>query len=195
MTKSSGYSSKAAPGRVVTLLSGGIDSSACLAFFRRIHLDQRALFVDYGQVAALPEERAARAIANHFGVPLSALRTEGARSKGTGLIPGRNAALLFHALMEIGEHPSLLAIGVHSGTPFFDCSAEFVRTCQSLFTEYTGGTVSIAAPFVDWSKADVFAFAKEAGVPIALTYSCEAGKDPPCRECRSCLDREALGAG
>ncbi len=53
----------------VILLSGGLDSSANLAFARHFDEPVLALTIDYGQKAAVPELRAAGALARHFGVP------------------------------------------------------------------------------------------------------------------------------
>ncbi len=52
----------------VLLLSGGLDSSANLAFAVEQAEVVLALHVDYGQRAAAPEWRASQAIAEHYGV-------------------------------------------------------------------------------------------------------------------------------
>lgn len=43
----------------LVLLSGGIDSAACVAFYRRLGNDVAAVFVDYGQPVREQEERSA----------------------------------------------------------------------------------------------------------------------------------------
>ena len=58
---------------------------------------------------------------------------------------------------------------------------------------HTGGEVTLAAPFIDVSKGDIYLLARQLGVPIGLTYSCERGGDP-CGECLSCKDMELLRA-
>jgi predicted subunit of tRNA(5-methylaminomethyl-2-thiouridylate) methyltransferase len=45
------------------LLSGGIDSTACAAFYLSQDFQVHAVFVDYGQVAARREADAAKAVA------------------------------------------------------------------------------------------------------------------------------------
>jgi 7-cyano-7-deazaguanine synthase len=52
----------------VILLSGGLDSAANLAFCARRDEPVLALTLDYGQRAAQPEIRAARALCRHYGV-------------------------------------------------------------------------------------------------------------------------------
>ena len=59
------------PSSCVVLLSGGIDSAACLDFYRRQHFDVSGFHVKYGQAAAHREEAAARAIADHYQIPLT----------------------------------------------------------------------------------------------------------------------------
>jgi 7-cyano-7-deazaguanine synthase len=53
----------------LVLLSGGLDSSANLAFTRHFDEPVLALTIDYGQKAATREIRSAAAFAKHYGVP------------------------------------------------------------------------------------------------------------------------------
>ncbi len=55
--------------KTVVLLSGGLDSSANLAIADHFDRPVLALTVDYGQRAAVPEIRAARMLAEYYGVP------------------------------------------------------------------------------------------------------------------------------
>jgi 7-cyano-7-deazaguanine synthase len=182
-----------APFEVTVLLSGGIDSAACVAFYKEQRWKVRGFFVDYGQVAARREEHAAKAIASHFDIPLSATAWTGLQKKGAGYIRGRNGFLLFAALLEIQHCTGVLAIGLHSGTRYLDCAPSFVRKMQSVFDIYSEGRIQIGVPFLSWSKSDIWAFS-ESRVPLSLTYSCEQGVDQPCGHCDSCLDLEALHA-
>jgi 7-cyano-7-deazaguanine synthase len=87
----------------------------------------------------------------------------------------------------------LLALGVHGGTPYYDCSQAFVETVGKTIAEHTDGRVSVVAPFVTWTKKDVFDFFRSADLPLALTYSCEVGSEPTCGICASCRDGKVLG--
>ena len=177
---------------VLVLLSGGLDSSACLQFYKQMGRQPCALFIDYDQAAAINEEQAAKAMADHFEVQLHIAQWRGVRSKSTGNITARNAFLLFAALMESPPEITTVAIGVHDGTEYTDCSATFIERIQSVYDLYTEGAVQVAAPFVSWNKSEVFAFAKANNLPVDLTYSCEAGGPSRCGKCLSCQDREAL---
>jgi 7-cyano-7-deazaguanine synthase len=176
---------------VLVLASGGIDSSALLALYRHIRRPLAALFVDYGQPAALQEAHAVAQLTQVMDIPLLSCRWSGTRAKPAGLIPGRNGFLLTAALMEVPPSATTIAIGVHSGTPYADCSPAFATLMESLFSLY-GSRIGIATPFLDWTKADIVAFAREHNVPLNLTYSCETGGPTPCGVCASCLDRESL---
>jgi 7-cyano-7-deazaguanine synthase len=179
-------------GNTLVLLSGGIDSCATMALYRRRSESVFALFVEYGQAAAEQERSAAEEIARHYAVPLTLAQCSGIGSFAAGYIRGRNALLLHLALAAAPFEAGQIAIGLHSGTPYADCGAGFVNEVQRVFDVYTDGKLRVVAPFLDDDKPAVVAFCRDAGVPLAVTYSCERGGSPPCGECLSCLDRKAL---
>ena len=175
----------------LVLASGGIDSSTILALLREQGFNSTALFIDYGQAAAEAEEAAVAGICSQYCVPLTVVRYRGTRF-GSGEIRGRNAFLLHVALMEFSAACGTILIGIHAGTGYRDCSTGFVDLMCRSFEFHTGGAISICAPFISWTKREVFDFAIHLAVPVTSTYSCEAGSEP-CGECYSCLDRMALG--
>ncbi len=179
---------------VLVLLSGGLDSTACLSFYVSLGRPCTALFIDYGQPGATPEEAAAVRVAAHFGVPLQVIRIRGARPKSDGFIDGRNAFLISAAIQERPPSVSVVALGLHKGPPYPDCTEEFVKATQKAIDVGTSARVQLAVPFLDWSKALIGSLCDESGVPVELTYSCEAGGHPPCGQCASCKDREEIVA-
>jgi 7-cyano-7-deazaguanine synthase len=181
-------------GEAWVLLSGGIDSATCVAFYLEHGFFVQSIFIDYGQIAAEREARAARILAQHYQVPHYQLTWSGMQRKSAGLVCGRNAFLLFAAMMEVPENATILAIGIHSGTSYPDCTPRFVNKMQALFDMYSDGTMQIGTPFLKWTKQDIWKFATSHGVPLNLTYSCERGLDQPCGKCLSCRDLEALDA-
>lgn len=180
-------------GSVLVLSSGGIDSSACIAFFERQGIPVASLFVDYGQPAAESERRASLAVANHYGLRCHQSQWSGGAAKGAGVIRGRNAFLLLAGLMETGNNFCTIAIGLHAGSPYYDCSPTFVSSIQVLFDGYSDGAVRVSAPFLDWTKRQIWDFCLREQVPIDLTYSCEAGTEA-CGNCLSCRDLGELRA-
>lgn len=178
--------------QVLVLLSGGIDSSTCVAFYLRQHMSVEALFVDYGQPGASHERIAARAVGDHYSIKLHEAVVRGVPVSNAGFIPGRNALLISVAMASVAPTSGLITLGIHAGARYADCSSGFIGACQSLADVYHNGAVRIASPFVDWSKADIVTLAKEIHVPLDLAYSCEIGGAAPCGACLSCIDRARL---
>lgn len=175
------------------LLSGGIDSAACAKFLLERRFDLQSIFIDYGQLAARRESRAASAVAAHLGISLHRVHISPVPSRGAGELPGRNAFFVCTAILTTGARPGSIALGLHGGTPYYDCSEPFISSISRLTAEMTDGAVSVLAPFATWSKKDVYDYFTSGGIPIGLTYSCEAGCARPCGVCLSCRDRRALG--
>jgi 7-cyano-7-deazaguanine synthase len=179
--------------QVTVLLSGGLDSVACAHFLRERGLQLRGLFIDHGQAAARREAAASVALAERLAIPLETCTLSNSHHSGPGELLGRNAMLIFNALFLTKGETDLLALGLHAGVPYFDCSEIFVASAGRLLSELTDGRVSLLAPFIAWTKKDVFNYFLTTGLPLALTYSCESGSDPVCGVCASCRDRKALG--
>lgn len=182
------------PTNVWVLLSGGIDSAACAAFYRQPQFRVEGVFIAYCQAAADRETEASRAVAQYYGIPLQTFTWSSSRSKGAGEVVGRNAFLIVGAAMELEDATGIIATGIHSGTRYYDCSASFLKSLQGIIDGYTGGRLRIAAPFLDWDKRLIWEYCIANGVPLALTYSCERGTIPTCGTCNSCRDLEALRA-
>jgi 7-cyano-7-deazaguanine synthase len=180
--------------RTIILLSGGIDSASMIPFLSADHGPIGGLFIDYGQAAAQQELNAARQLAAHFGIPLITRTLEGAVPKTAGMIRGRNAMLIIFALLEFPSSAGFIAIGIHAGTTYGDCSSYFVDQMQAIVDGYCQGAVRVVAPFLHWSKQDIWMYAKQQRVPVAVTYSCELGLSQPCGKCLSCMDLESLYA-
>lgn len=177
--------------QVTVLSSGGMDSTACLAYYLARGNNVRALWVDYGQPAAAAELAAVQRIAAHYGLPLIKLRVEGLqwRLRGGALLeyPGRNltlAALALNAQVE----PGLIALGIHAGSEFADCSEGFIGKLDDLVELLSRGRVRLDCPFLHWAKVDIAQWGWQVGVPYHLTYSCERGSIPPCEECLKCQE-------
>jgi len=181
--------------RTIVLLSGGLDSTAVLAMLSDHRPRLEALFVDYGQPAAPAERVASRSVASKFGVSWQEVSALPGPVAAQGEVPGRNLLLLALAntwAQSSGGGALRLALGIHAGTSYADCSPAFVRAAQALLDLGTGGSVRVVAPFLFWSKSTLAAWAMEKGVPIHLTFSCERGPKVPCGTCLSCRDRAAV---
>jgi 7-cyano-7-deazaguanine synthase len=174
-------------------MSGGIDSAACAHYLKSQGFCVRPIFIDYGQSAARYERQAAEALSKHLDISLTSYQVQGSPGYGSGELSGRNAFLITAAVFLSRIETGLVAIGVHEGTSYFDCSREFFEVIARLVSEQTNGRVVVVAPFQDWTRPHIMQYFKEADLPLNLTYSCEAGANPPCGLCASCCDRKSLG--
>lgn len=180
-------------GIALVLASGGLDSSTAIALAKRSFDRVVALFVDFGQPSALAENRALQAITAHFNVQLLQVHYEGGRFHD-GEIRGRNAFLHHIALLEFPAPRGTVISGIHAGTPYADCSPEFVESMQRSFDLNARGEIQVSAPFIAFSKLEIAQMARELDVPTGVTYSCESANHP-CLECASCRDRRVVLGG
>jgi 7-cyano-7-deazaguanine synthase len=179
-------------GGVLVLLSGGIDSTACVHYYKQHATSVHALHVNYGQAAAAAEQAAASAISQRLGIALSTIKVDGFSPSGAGVLIGRNHLLLSVALFAVGEAHGILALGIHAGTAYVDCSPTFADQAQRMLDLLTDGRVALGVPFLNSSKRDIWRYCVDNSLQIADTYSCEAGTVPACGTCLSCADRAAL---
>lgn len=175
--------------RAVALFSGGIDSWAMLAFLEKRGYQVDPLHIDFGQVSANAERAACRKLLEGTDYELSTIDARSAETFDDGEIVGRNAFLCLAALTLGPAKIDLLAIGIHAGTSYFDCSQPFFERMDQLIVELTNGSTRLLAPFLHWEKPAVVDYAVKAGLSLRETYSCERGAIPPCGECLSCKDR------
>lgn len=111
-------------------------------------------------------------------------------------VPFRNGLFLSAAASVALSHGcGKIMYGAHAddaaGSAYPDCSLAFVTAMQQSISEGTGGQLTLEAPFVSVTKAEVVKTGLSLGVPYELTWSCYEGKDKPCGVCGTCLDRIA----
>ena len=155
---------------VLVLLSGGIDSSTCLEYYISRAFKVSALFIDYCQPYAEKEFTAASAIADHYGVYLKKITISDCIVP-EGYIPARNAVLLNLALMNFNYECGIISLGIHAGTPYIDCTPDFKNAMQHVYDLYTNGIISIDTPFLNWTKREIWVYAKMQKIPLHLTHS------------------------
>jgi 7-cyano-7-deazaguanine synthase len=177
---------------VAVLLSGGVDSALVLALLAADGRKASAVWIDYGQPAAPAEREASKAIASRYGAAWTELVVIGLAPPSAGEFPGRNDVLV--ALAAAAAPGRSLAVGVHAGSGYADCSPPWIEQWQGLLAVQYHGTVCLLAPLAHLTKVQVYALAHHVGVPTHLTYSCEAAA-VPCGHCSSCADRQMLDAG
>jgi 7-cyano-7-deazaguanine synthase len=201
--------------RSVVLLSGGLDSATALAIARARGEECHTLAFDYGQrhrtelTAARRVSASLRAAAHReMRVSLDVFGGSALTDKsiavpergGEGIpityVPARNTVFLSLALAlaEVIDADKIV-IGVnhidYSGYP--DCRPEYIAAFQAMARLATkrgveGGKLTIDAPLVTMTKADIIRRGQELGVDYALTVSCYQADDEgrACGRCDSC---------
>jgi 7-cyano-7-deazaguanine synthase len=184
---------------ITVLASGGLDSTVCLAYYLREGYNVRTLWIDYGQAAAQAEEGAVEQVTGYYNVPLQKIRITGISwprlDHELFEFRGRNLTLVSLAFNTASLEPGLIALGIHQGTSFADCTATFAEQLNRQLHFLSDGSLRLDCPFLEWSKLDIARYAIVYAVPINLTYSCEKGSLPPCKECVKCRDTQAILSG
>lgn len=178
--------------QALILLSGGVDSLCCAHFLQTQGFNLNLLFVDYGQAALEQERQAAKRVALHFKAALNEIKFRANAGYAEGELIGRNLFLYAAAIFSNTIDNGIVSSGVHSGTQYFDCSKSFHQELSILVANMTDGKIEFFAPFLSWSKVEVYKYALENNLPLGLTYSCESDSTLPCGECLSCQDRSML---
>lgn len=210
--------------RAVVLLSGGLDSATVLAMARAQGFECFALSVDYGQrhsaeLAAAQQVARALGAREHRVVNIDLTGFGGSAltdaniavpeeaSSGIPLtyVPARNTIMLSLALAwaEVLKAQDIF-FGVnavdYSGYP--DCRPEYVASFERMANLATkaaveGKPLTLHAPLLDLSKAEIIRAGVRLGVDYGITVSCyqadEQGR--ACGRCDSCrLRREGFNS-
>ena len=206
--------------RAVILLSGGLDSATTLAIAKAEGFDCYALSFRYGQRHAA-ELEAARRVAKHLGatdhvildIDLrkfggSALTADIAvpkdRAIGPGIpvtyVPARNTIFLSFALAwaeVLGAQDIFIGVNALDYSGYPDCRPEYIAAFQRMADLATKSGVegsqrlTIHAPLIQMTKAEIIRKGIELGVDYDLTFSCydPAPDGAPCGHCDSCRIR------
>jgi 7-cyano-7-deazaguanine synthase len=106
-------------------------------------------------------------------------------------LEGRNVVLLSKASVFMARNriPRIM-IGPLAGNPFPDATPVFFDTMARALSLGLDAAISIEAPFVSMSKADVIRLGRSLGVPFELTLSCMQPKGGRhCGRCSKCRER------
>jgi len=195
------------------LLSGGLDSATVLAIASQ-KFECHALSFNYAQ-RSLSELNAARELADFYRVSHQVIHIDTGVMAGSALtdkniavpeklaegipvtyVPARNTLFLSHALAVAEVRSSLdIFIGVnavdYSGYP--DCRPAFIRAYEVMANLATkagveGNKLSIHAPLIDKTKAEIIKLGKALDVNYSLTVSCYQASTvgEACGICDSC---------
>jgi len=200
--------------KAVCLLSGGLDSTTCLALAIREGFSCYALSFDYGQRHRVELEAASRmaqllGASEHRIVAVdlasfggSALTSDIAVPKGGEIghdipvtyVPARNTIFLSLALAwaeVLGSSDIFLGVNALDYSGYPDCRPEFIEAFERMANLATragveGKTrVRIRTPLLRLSKAEIVELAHSLGVDFRLTHSCY-DPDTAGRACGAC---------
>lgn len=89
---------------------------------------------------------------------------------------------------------SYVVYGAHAddaaGGAYPDCTPEFYNSMSSAMEYGTGGKVTLVAPLLTLTKAQVVKWGIDLDVPYFLTRSCYESDAESCGTCATCIDRK-----
>ena len=176
---------------VLLLTSGGIDSTALLDFYLRRKVNLHCVHFQYGQSNAESERVALENVTRHYGLAAKVITLDWSMARRRSEILCRNSLFVL-AAASLGFVPAEISLGIHSDSPYYDCSQQFVMDSQRLLDGYFSGSVRLETPLIEFTKSDIVIYCKQNDVPVDLTYSCQIQNNPPCGSCQSCIDRRLL---
>lgn len=207
----------ARPSAVVSL-SGGMDSSVCLALAARDY-DVYALHFSYGQRTEQRELASARAIAERAGVrQFLPLRIDLFRQIGGSAltdatiavpdapiaqkigeeipvtyVPFRNAHFLSAAVSwaeVVGAKAIFIGAVEQDSSGYPDCRPAYYAAFQkAIETGTRHGNIQVHTPLIHLKKSEIVRLGLELNAPFHLTWSCYSSQDRSCGVCDSCVLR------
>lgn len=202
------------PASTVVIYSGGMDSYTVLHRAIREGLDVHALSFDYGQRHARELDIAAH-VCKQLNIPHqivdiraihslidNSVLTNPDQAMPTGdyaddnlratIVPNRNMILLSLAIAKaVNIGAGRVDYGAHGGDHVLypDCRPEFVDAMNHVAGIANFEPVSLHAPYLRTTKADILREGLAMGLDYQYTWTCYEGRELACGECGSCLER------
>lgn len=205
--------------KAVVLLSGGLDSTVCMAVAKSQGFEVYPLSFNYHQRHER-ELECAKAVAAHYAVDRhlivetnmdaiggSAL-TDSNITVPTGdvergdipvtYVPARNLIFLSYALgyaEVVGAEKIFIGVNALDYSGYPDCRPEFINLFQQVADYSTKAAVqdhrsiTIETPLISLSKKDIVLLGDKLQAPLHLSTSCYNGGEAACGVCDSCLLR------
>ena len=202
--------------KAVVLLSGGLDSATCLAIARSQGFDCYCLSFNYGQRHTAELQAADRVVkalgaSEHRVLNLGLAQFGGSALTDTSIavpvdgvqpgipvtyVPARNTIMLSLALAwaeVLGSRDIFVGINAVDYSGYPDCRPDYLAAFETMANLATragveGQKLSIHAPLINLTKADIIRTGHALGVDYGLTVSCyqadELGR--ACGVCDSC---------
>ncbi len=199
--------------KLVSLISGGLDSTVLLHLLKSQGCIQTALIVDYGQ-KHVKEVDFAISAARRLEIPYEVVAIRGGglfksaltipemeisagkystESMAATVVPNRNAVFgNLAAALAISLDYDGIALAIHAGDHelYPDCRPKFVAALTELLWVATDTPLLVYAPFITWDKASIVMAGHELGVDMEKTWSCYEGRRQHCGVCGTCIERK-----
>ncbi|MBP5985760.1 MAG: 7-cyano-7-deazaguanine synthase QueC [Azonexus sp.] len=202
--------------KAVVLLSGGLDSATCLAIARSQGFECYCLSFNYGQrhcaeLAAADRVVKALGAAKHRVLDFGLAQFGGSALTDTAIavptagvqpgipvtyVPARNTIMLSLALAwaeVLGSRDIFVGVNAVDYSGYPDCRPEYIAAFETMANLATkagveGHKLSIHAPLIDLSKAEIIRTGVALGVDYSLTVSCYQADElgQACGVCDSC---------
>lgn len=200
--------------KIITLLSGGLDSTTLLYLLKKDH-EVKALTINYNQ-RHNKEILMAGKTCQKLGIDWLLLEIGNIKKilKGSALtdnikvpegrynsmnmiqtvVPNRNMIFLsLAAAYALSLKYDAIAYAAHAGdhTIYPDCRESFFKSCEATINigNAWNKPIKILVPFANMSKTDVLKIGVSLGVDYNLTWTCYVGLKEPCGKCGACNER------
>lgn len=205
--------------KAVVLVSGGLDSSTVLAIAKQQGYECYTLSFDYGQrhrseLLAAQNVSESMAVAQHKVVSLDLATIGGSALTDTSIdvpeqetsgipvtyVPARNTVFLSIALgwaEVLGASDIFIGVNAVDYSGYPDCRPEYIKAFEQMANLATkagveGNKLTIHAPLLNMTKAEIITVGIDFGVDYSQTVSCyQATEDgTACGVCDSCRLRK-----
>lgn len=205
--------------KAVVLLSGGLDSTVCMAVAVADGCEVWPISFDYQQRHSR-ELDCARRVAAYYNVKRHlVIKTNMDAIGGSALtdmavdlpggdvtrqdipvtyVPARNLIFLSYALgyaEVVGADRIYIGVNALDYSGYPDCRPEFIELFQQLADYSTkaavqdGRRIRVETPLIRLTKKEIVLLGDRLKAPLELTTSCYAGGEAACGKCDSCLLR------
>ena len=205
--------------KAVVLLSGGLDSTTCMAVANNLGYELYPISFNYHQRHSI-ELIGAKKVAEFYKVKKhliidtnmnliggSALTDENIDVPNGEIeredvpvtyVPARNLIFLSYALgyaEVVGANHVFIGVNSVDYSGYPDCRPQFIEKFQTIAdyataaTAVNGASIKIETPLQTLSKKEIVQLGVKLGAPLQYTHSCYKGGEKACGICDSCLLR------
>ena len=202
--------------KAVILLSGGLDSTVCMACAKEAGYELYPISFDYHQRHSIELESAKKVaefyqVAQHIVIETNMNAIGGSALTDTSIdvpdgniksdeipvtyVPARNLIFLSYALSyaeAIGAERILIGVNALDYSGYPDCRPAFIEQFQQVANYATKATAAdnkeilIETPLLHLSKKEIVELGTKLGAPLHVSHSCYRGGEKACGVCDSC---------